>query len=105
MDEDCPSSDGVTYAKCNCGWNSDKTKYCDLLPGDDEWVNVRTLFSNYYSATRDTCNTAARWGECSQTALYNQWMCAKLLAENYVIMIDAMNLDCMANMYQYLPIF
>ena len=37
IDEDCPASINGTYAKCVCGWNSDRQKYCDLLPGDEEW--------------------------------------------------------------------
>jgi len=32
-------------------------------------------------------------------------MCAKLSADNYVVMIDAMNLPCMADMFQDLPVF
>ena len=66
---------------------------------------MRTLFNDYYKATRDTCNTAARWQPCSQDSLFNAWMCAKLKAENYVVMIDAMNLACMADLFQYLPVF
>eukprot|EP00347_Sterkiella_histriomuscorum_P013216 403365562 len=105
IDDDCPSSDGTTYAKCNCGWNSEKTKYCDLLPGDDEWVDVRSKFNDYFQATRENCNTDARWEQCSEKSLYNTWMCAKLKAENYALMIDAKNLDCMATLFQYLPVF
>ena len=48
IDDDCPSSDGTSYAKCMCGWNTDKIKYCDLLPGDDEWVDVRSKFNDYF---------------------------------------------------------
>ncbi len=34
-DTDCPSTeDSTQFAKCKCGWNSEKKKYCDLLPGD-----------------------------------------------------------------------
>lgn len=33
--------DPNVFAKCTCGWNGNKTRYCDLLPGDDEWINVR----------------------------------------------------------------
>ena len=32
-------------------------------------------------------------------------MCAKLKAENYVLMIDAKNLECMTNLFKYLPTF
>ena len=42
--DDCPNSDNTATAKCQCSWNTNKTKYCDLLPGDDEWVTVRTNF-------------------------------------------------------------
>ena len=41
IDDDCPSADGSTIGRCKCGWNADKTKYCDLLSGDNEWVDVR----------------------------------------------------------------
>jgi hypothetical protein len=40
-DSDCPASDGLTSAKCRCGFNSNGTKYCDILPGDSEWVITR----------------------------------------------------------------
>jgi hypothetical protein len=70
-----------------------------LLPGDDEWLNVRKLFLDYYLATRETCNTDARWEPCNAKAKYNAWMCAKLKAENYAYMIDEGTLDCMANLY------
>ena len=64
---DCPSVDGSTSAECNCGWNPLGTQYCDLLPGDEEWLNVRSLFLKYYSATLNTCNVDARWEPCGQT--------------------------------------
>lgn len=63
-DADCPSIDGKITARCSCGWNSKKSKYCDLLPGDDEWIEVRKNFREYYTATRDTCNSDARWEAC-----------------------------------------
>ena len=102
---DCPSVDGSTSGQCSCGWNPTGTRYCDLLPGDDEWVTARQLFIDYYTATLDTCNTDARWEPCGQTALYNQWMCANLRAQNYPYMVDEGTLDCMNNLYEYLPIF
>jgi deoxyadenosine/deoxycytidine kinase len=33
--------DANIFAKCSCGWNGNKTRYCDLLPGDYEWLQVR----------------------------------------------------------------
>ncbi len=99
IDDDCPSKDGLTTGKCKCGWNTEKTKYCDLLPGDDEWVDVRTKFQAYFDSTRENCNTDARWQECGEKTLFNDWMCAKLKAENYALMIDANNLDCMKNLF------
>lgn len=32
-------------------------------------------------------------------------MCSKLMAENYVLMIDAYSLSCMADLFRYLPVF
>ena len=105
VNEDCPSVDGSTTAKCACGWNSKKTRHCDLLPGDDEWLNVRELFLTYFTATRDNCNTDARWEPCGVKKYYYDWMCAKLRAENYALLIDEGTLSCMDNLYAYLPIF
>ncbi len=102
---DCPSKDGSTTAKCSCGWNGSKTRYCDLLPGDDEWLEVRDLFVEYFTATRDTCNTDARWEPCAARSVYYKWMCAKLRAENYPLLVDEGTLTCMDNLYAYLPIF
>ena len=48
IDDDCPSTDGSTQGKCKCAWDSDKTKYCDLIPGDSEWVDVRSYFNDYF---------------------------------------------------------
>ena len=93
------------FGECNCGWNNGGTRYCDLLPGDDEWVNVRELFLAYYTTTLDTCNTDARWEPCNSPKAYKTWMCAKLKAENYPYMIDEGILPCMANLYAYLPTF
>jgi hypothetical protein len=97
--------DGTVTAKCACGWNPKKTRYCDLLPGDDEWLTVRELFVEYFTATRDDCNTDARWEPCNAKSLYYKWMCAKLRAENYPLLIDEGTLSCMDNLYAYLPIF
>lgn len=97
--DDCPSDDGATTSKCSCGWNAGKKRYCDLLPGDDEWVKVRELFVAYFTATRDTCNTDARWEPCNSKTLYYKWMCAKLRAENYPNLVDEGSLPCMANLY------
>ena len=97
--DDCPSEDGTTTAKCACGWNTKKNRYCDLLPGDDEWVKARELFVQYFTATRDTCNTDARWEPCNAKTLYYKWMCAKLRAENYAMLRDEGTLPCMENLY------
>ena len=102
---DCPSEDGLTTARCTCGWNDKKIRYCDLLPGDDEWTNVKDLFKLYFTATRDNCNTDARWEPCGAKDLYNKWMCAKLRAENYPLLVDEGTLSCMDSLYAYLPIF
>jgi len=75
------------------------------LPGDDEWVKVRELFVQYFTATRDVCNTDARWEACNSKALYNKWMCAKLRAENYVMLLDEGTLPCMENLYSQIPVF
>ena len=104
-DEDCKSVGDTTYGKCLCGFNTAKTKYCDLLPGDDEWKDVRLKFTAYFEASRENCNTDARWEQCGQQSLYYTWMCAKLKAENYVLLIDVNTLPCMSNLYQYLPVF
>jgi len=72
-DSNCPSDVDGQYAACRCSWNADKTKYCDILPGDDEWVDAREAFKTYYEATRGSCNTAARWEKCGQESLYNAW--------------------------------
>lgn len=76
-----------------------------MLPGDDEWVNVRALFLAYYEATIDTCNTDARWEQCGVPDLYNAWMCAKLRAESYALLVDEGTLPCMENLYAHLPVF
>jgi hypothetical protein len=93
------------FAKCSCGWNENKTRYCDLLPGDQEWVKVRELFKTYFEATKVNCNTEARWEQCSDPKLYNEWMCAKLKAENYAYLIDDGKLNCTENLYAHIPVF
>lgn len=40
-DSDCPTNDMNNLAKCKCGFNSNGTKYCDIMPGDTEWVQTR----------------------------------------------------------------
>ena len=85
-DTDCPSNIAGIYANCTWGWNNNGYKYCDILPGDDEWQLAFTRFKDYFDATKDDCNVAARWEECGQKTLYNDWMCKKLSAENYVFL-------------------
>ena len=48
-DSDCPTNDATVNAPCKCGVNSNGTRYCDIMPGDSEWVNARAAvpFSNY----------------------------------------------------------
>jgi hypothetical protein len=65
--EDCPALDwngDYTTAPCECSYNSDGQKYCGVLKGDKEWLDVTENFKNYHKATKDTCNTAARREEC-----------------------------------------
>jgi hypothetical protein len=33
-DEDCPTTDSTTYAKCRCGFSTKGIKYCDIMKGD-----------------------------------------------------------------------
>jgi hypothetical protein len=47
----------------------------------------------------------ARWEPCGENELYNAWMCSKLKAENYAILVDAYKLDCMKKLKADLPIF
>lgn len=54
---------------------------------------------DYFTTTRDDCNTAARWEPCNAKDKYNKWMCAKLRAENYAMLVDEGELDCMNNLY------
>ncbi len=68
-------------------------------------IFILDLFVQYFTATRDTCNTDARWKPCNAQKLYYQWMCARLRAENYPLLIDEGTLPCMENLYAYLPIF
>ncbi len=97
---DCPSvEDPNVFANCKCGWNDKKTRYCDLLPGDEEWLDVRARFLKYFEATKVNCNTEARWERCSEKTLHSDWMCHKLKAENYPYMIDEGSLSCMENLY------
>ena len=43
------------------------------------------MFKAYWNATKDICNTAARWEECGGKSLeYNQWKCAYYQAYNYI---------------------
>jgi len=92
-------------AECKCSWNAEKNKYCDILPGDDEWVDAREAFREYFLATRNDCNTAARWEPCGKYELYNDWQCKKLKAENYVWLRSASSLQCMPNLWNDLPMF
>ena len=66
---------------------------------------MRSLFIDYYTATRDTCNTDNRWGPCNAESLFNNYMCAKLRAENYALLVDEGSLYCMSGLQSYLPIF
>ena len=54
---DCPANEmGGGFANCSCSWNTDKQTYCDLLPGDSEWQDVRSavkqlnIVKSYYSS-------------------------------------------------------
>lgn len=39
---DCPANElGQGFANCSCSWNGDKQRYCNILPGDIEWVTAR----------------------------------------------------------------
>ena len=106
VDTDCPSDQAGVYASCTCGWSTTGQKYCDLLPGDDEWRAVFDSFRAYFDATKDDCNVASRWGECGQTELYRDWMCKWYKAEYYVILgYNDTALPCMEKLKTSLPIF
>lgn len=40
-DSECSTDDPSISAPCKCGFNGDGTKYCDIMPGDTEWVTAR----------------------------------------------------------------
>lgn len=75
------------------------------MRGDTEWVEVRKNFKAYFDATRDSCNTAARWEECGQKELFNKWKCSELKAKYFTYFIDVFALPCMKFLRFYLPIF
>ena len=102
LDADCGGG-----AECKCGWNENGNKFCDVLPGDNEWTKSRDKFIKYYEATNDNCNTAARWEECSQPKLFYSWKCAELKAKYYPYTIEdkSSNLTCMDTLRSDLPIF
>lgn len=103
----CTLDSACGAAECECGWNSEGDKFCGILPGDEEWVDSRAKFEKYYEATKDTCSSAERWGECSEPGLYYSWKCAELKAKNYAILLDngGTNMTCMETLEPDLPIF
>ncbi len=103
----CTSDSDCAGAKCECGWNNQGAKFCGLLPGDDEWKTARAKFKTYFEATKDTCSSAERWGECSEPGKYYSWKCEELKAQNYAILIEdtSANLTCMNTLRQDLPTF
>jgi hypothetical protein len=71
---DCISSDGFGAAQCQCTFNMKEPRYCDILRGNKEWLREFNDFKAYWNATRDVCNSAARWFECGGKSLeYYQW--------------------------------
>ena len=34
---DCTTTDPEVFGECKCGFNSQGYRYCDLIPGDEEW--------------------------------------------------------------------
>lgn len=50
-DSDCPSSDPSIFAPCKCSF--DGTKRCDILGGDDVWVNALEKFKGYVEETKN----------------------------------------------------
>jgi len=60
-------------------------RYCDVLSGNDPWRLEFTNFKKYWNATKDICNSAARWEECGGKELeYAEWQCSKYKAAHYV---------------------
>lgn len=103
---DCPSSQPGIYATCGCGWSKTGKKFWDLLAGDEEWENARIAFKNYFDATKDDCNVAARWEECGNPGLYMEWKCKELKAQHYLYLLyDTKELPCMETLKTSLPIF
>jgi len=106
VDADCPTDVTGEFASCACGWSTGGNKYWDILAGDDEWESARTAFKSYFDETKDKWNVASRWGEWGVSSLYNDWMCKKLKAENYVYLLyNDTDLPCMAKLKTSLPIF
>jgi hypothetical protein len=94
-----------SFASCECGYNDGPQKYCGVLRGDSEWITVRNNFKEYFEATRDTCNTAARWEECGEKKLFDDWKCSELKATHYTLLRDIEELPCLVYLRHYLPIF
>ena len=103
----CSSDSECGTAACECGWNNNGDKYCGILEGDEEWVDARTKFKTYYEATKDTCSSAERWGECSESGKYYSWKCAELKAQHYTMLLEheTTNLTCMNTLKPDLPTF
>eukprot|EP00347_Sterkiella_histriomuscorum_P014652 403360065 len=83
--DNCTSSDGSQFAKCSCTYNQQIPRYCEILQGNQEWRDEFDMFKIYWNATKEVCNTGARWQECGGKAFeYSQWMCAYYKAYNYI---------------------
>jgi len=100
---DCPTKSG-SFAPCKCGFNSNGTKYCDIMPGDTQWVTTRLAFKGYWDAT-GSCHLANRWGACDQNALYYTWKCLEAKAEYYVYTLNTTSTPCVNNSNTAIPIF
>ena len=83
---DCPAKQSLTtFAKCDCTFNMKDPRYCDILPGNDPWTLEFANFKKYWNATKNICNSAARWEECGGMELeYTEWQCSKYKAAHFV---------------------
>ena len=102
-DQDCPTSDGLVFAKCLCGVNNKGTKYCDIEGGDNEWIEAKDKFLLYNEASFN-CHTAEGFGKCrAESDVFKEYKCAEFKAKNYVKLIK--NPDCFKDRYYLYPEF
>ena len=83
---DCMSKeDSQEFSDCTCTLNTNGNKRCELLNNDKPWQQAIEDFKIYYQKTQK-CHVADRWGECGETAHYNQWKCSHYKALYYNIL-------------------